>query len=77
MNKTFGAWIPVNVYFSWYFSKPHDELAKMLSWRYEPGHEISDNVVYATSKGSDQPAHTHSMIRAFANRLNILRIFRR
>ena len=27
----------------------------------------------ATSKGSDQPAHTRSLIRAFASRLNILR----
>ena len=39
---------------------------------YEPRHEISNNVVCATSKGSDQPAHTRSLIRAFANRLNIL-----
>ena len=38
----------------------------------EPRHEISNNVVYATSKGSDQPAHTHSLIRAFAGCLNIL-----
>ena len=29
-------------------------------------------VVCATSKGSDQPAHTRSLIRAFAYRLNIL-----
>ena len=35
-------------------------------------HEISNNVVCATSKGSDQPAHTRSLIRAFASRLNIL-----
>ena len=35
-------------------------------------HEISNNVVCWTSKGSDQPAHTHSLIRAFARRLNIL-----
>ena len=33
---------------------------------YEPVHEISNNVVCATSKGSDQPAHTRSLIRAFA-----------
>ena len=38
----------------------------------EPRHEISNNVVCATSNGSDQPAHTHSLIRAFASRLNIL-----
>ena len=35
-------------------------------------HEISNNVVCATSKASDQPAHTHSLIRAFASRLSIL-----
>ena len=33
---------------------------------------ISNNVVCATSKASDQPTHTHSLIRAFASRLNIL-----
>ena len=38
----------------------------------EPGHEISNNVVCATSKASDQPAHMRSLIRAFASRLNIL-----
>ena len=37
----------------------------------EPGHEISNNVVCATSKASDQPAHMRSMIRAFASRLSI------
>ena len=34
--------------------------------------EISNNVVCATSKASDQPAHTRSLIRAFASRLSIL-----
>ena len=38
----------------------------------ESQHEISNNVVCATSKGSDQPAHMRSLIRAFASRLNIL-----
>ena len=38
----------------------------------EPVHEISNNVVCATSKTSDQPAHTHSLIRAFASHLSIL-----
>ena len=37
----------------------------------EPVHEISNNVVCATSKASDQPAHTRSLIRAFARRLSI------
>ena len=39
---------------------------------YEPVHEISNNVACATSKASDQPAHTRSLIRAFASRLSIL-----
>ena len=41
---------------------------------HEPVHEISNNVVCATSKASDQPAHMHSLIRAFACRLSILRV---
>ena len=36
----------------------------------EPVHEISINVVCATSKASDQPAHTRSLIRAFASRFS-------
>ena len=39
---------------------------------YEPVHEISNNVVCATSEASDQPAHTRSLIRAFASRLSII-----
>ena len=38
----------------------------------EPPHEISNNVVCATSKASDQPAHMRSLIGAIASRLNIL-----
>ena len=38
----------------------------------EPRHDISNNVVCATSKASDQPAHMRSLIRAIASRLNIL-----
>ena len=38
----------------------------------EPWHVISNNVVCAASKASDQPAHTRSLIRAFASRLHIL-----
>ena len=37
----------------------------------EPWHGISNNVVRATSKASDQHAHTCSLIRAFTSRLNI------
>ena len=48
------------------------------NWRFkklnifELRHEISDNVVCATSKGSDQPAHMRSQIRAFTSCLNVL-----
>ena len=38
----------------------------------EPAHEISNNVVCATSKASDQPVHTRSLIRALASCLSIL-----
>ena len=38
----------------------------------EPVHETSNNVVCATSKASDQPAQTCSLIRAFASHLSIL-----
>ena len=38
----------------------------------ETCHEISNNVVCATSKGSDQTAHTRSLIRALTSRLNFL-----
>ena len=41
---------------------------------YEPVHEISNNVVCATNKGSDQPAHTRRLIRAFASRLDIMSV---
>ena len=39
---------------------------------YEPWHGISNDVACATSKASDHPAHTCSLIRAFASRLSIL-----
>ena len=38
----------------------------------EPWYDISNNVVCATIKASDQAAHMRSLIRAFACRLNIL-----
>ena len=44
----------------------------LQSSTYEQQHEISNNVICATSKASDQPAHMRSLIRAFASRLNIL-----
>ena len=39
---------------------------------FEPRHEIFNNVVCATSKAPDQPAHMRSLMRAFASGLNIL-----
>ena len=48
------------------------EIFTTLRYTFEPVHEISNNVVCATSKASDQPAHTRSLIRAFASRWAIL-----
>ena len=47
---------------------PHKMDAKLIC---EPRHEISNNVVCVTSKASDQPAHTHNLIRAFATSLSV------
>ena len=41
------------------------------SHTFEPQHVSSNNGVCATSKGSDQPAQTRSVLIAFARRLNI------
>ena len=38
----------------------------------EPCQDIFNNVVCATSKGSDQPAHMRRLLRAFASHLNIV-----
>ena len=38
---------------------------------YELRNTIFNNVVFATSKGSEQPEHTRILIRAFAGRLNV------
>ena len=38
---------------------------------FEPVQEISNNVVCATSKASDQPKHARRLIRGFASRLSI------
>ena len=45
---------------------------KLYTTKLTPVHEITNNVVCGTSKASDQPAHTRSLIRAFASRLSIL-----
>ena len=44
---------------------------KLVDKIIELQHEISNNVVCATSKASDQPAQSHSLIRAFPSPLNI------
>ena len=49
----------------------NDLSRKLLQVTYELVHEISNNVVCMTSKGSDQHVDTRSLIRAFASRLNI------
>ena len=66
------------------YSEPHWSASKQVCVQYlqeppmvrtilhEPVHKISNNVVCATSKDSDQPAYTRSLIRAFASRLSIL-----
>ena len=43
-------------------------------YTYERRHEISNNMVCATNKGSDldQPLHTRSLLIAFASRFNII-----
>ena len=46
-------------------------VGKLYEEHNEPRYEISNNVVFATSKGSDQPEHTRSLIRAFASPLDI------
>ena len=59
-------------------SMPNDPACKSvgisthLLHTYEPRHEISNNVVCATSKASDEPAHTCSLIRVFASHLTFL-----
>ena len=58
------------------FGVRKDNVSIHLSYSYEHTiklvHEISNEVVCATSKASDQPAHMRSLIRAFASRLSKL-----
>ena len=53
-------------------SNPASTRCSAIIEPFQPRHEISNNMVCATSKASDQPAHMRSLIRAFASRLNIL-----
>ena len=61
--------IGMQVNFMWQNLKEKLNTVKKHSLTFEPRHEISINVVCATCKGSDQPVHTHSLIRAFAKSL--------
>ena len=54
------------------FDKWNEFGFEIVNLPFEQVHEISNNVVCATSKASDQPAHTRSLIRVFASRLSIL-----
>ena len=47
-----------------------DNLKMLEEIMTEPRHEVSNNVVCAASKASDQRAHMRSLIKAFASRLN-------
>ena len=71
-------WTCINVAHSYACAQQKFDTFKKTSrnviTKYELRHEISNNVVCAISKGSDQPAHMRSLIRAFADRMNILRI---
>ena len=46
------------------------KMYEMKCYIFEPQHEIFNNVVCVTSKASDQPAHTRSLIRAYASRFS-------
>ena len=77
-----GMWAPPNlIYILMHLNRNKSSFRLLLKLKsvfvfmmtiVEPQHEISNNVVCATSKGSDQPAHMRSLIRAFASRVNIL-----
>ena len=56
----------------WIWGKKYNYWAAARLIKSKPRHEISNNVVCATSKASDQPAHTRRLIRAFASRLGML-----
>ena len=49
-----------------------DTISRELYFLYFERNEISNNVVCATRKASDQPEQVRSLIRAFDRRLNIL-----
>ena len=71
--RVFGEIFPREMYYlCWGWFDKYYLWQKSEVGTLELGHEISNNVVCATSKASDQPAHTRSLIRAFSSRLIIL-----
>ena len=60
-----------SLHFSFINQTSNDSLSFSSSTKlkstFQQPHEISNNKVCATSKASDQPAHMHSLIRAFAS----------
>ena len=60
------------MHFAWKFSSQPPPKLYWPQTQNEPVLEISNNKVWATSKASDQPAHTRSLIRAFNSHLSIL-----
>ena len=71
-NSTIIDWAETNMVVLEHWKMGHMFIVLLLRIVFEPWHVISNNVVCATSKASDQPAHTRSLIKAFASRLNIL-----
>ena len=61
-------------YSKFQFSQETQWWFDLVNFIIELRHEISNNVVCAPSKDSDQSAQTHSLIRAFASSLNILTV---
>ena len=64
--------VTIEISDEWTYVSMSKDLSRKCLEIYEPRHESSNNVACATSKGSDQPAHMRSLIRAFASRLSIL-----
>ena len=62
----------MNPELSFNFSVTEEHTVGKIIDKIEPVHEISNNLVCAPSKASDQPAHTRSLISVFASRLSIL-----
>ena len=48
-------------------ARPNTSIRYKVQTLFELRHKISNNMVCAASKASDQPAHTRSLIRAFAS----------